>query len=180
MPENIQEQRADHLTSLSFARCLDRQPHPCGWPSSARFLFGGRMRGTAVRSVISSIRISLIQLPQIPDPYRKRHLGTQQRLALQLLAGTPFGATEVIMFANGFTRRVLAGLIRAGLVTAQREMADGQLVSRLRITEAVDGRSKVIDEWRRRARPDACFSRMVTIEVIRLIITDAGRWALQR
>jgi hypothetical protein len=67
---------------------------------------------------------------------RKRPLGTQQRLALQLLAGTPFGATEAIMFANGFTRRVLAGLIRAGLVTAQREMAGGQLVGRLRITEA--------------------------------------------
>jgi hypothetical protein len=67
---------------------------------------------------------------------RKRPLGPQQRRALQLLAGTPFGATEATMFVHGFTRRALARLIRAGLATAEREKAGGQLVGRVRITEA--------------------------------------------
>jgi hypothetical protein len=67
---------------------------------------------------------------------RKRPLGPQQRRALQLLAGIPFGATEAAMFASGFTRRMLADLIRAGLATAEREKAGGQLVGRVRITEA--------------------------------------------
>jgi hypothetical protein len=74
----------------------------------------------------------------MPAPPRKRHLGAQQRLALQLLAGTPFGATEATMFVNGFTRQMLARLISAGLATTRREVnkAGGQTVGRVRITEA--------------------------------------------
>jgi hypothetical protein len=73
----------------------------------------------------------------MPAPPRKRHLGAQQRLALQLLAGTPFGATEANMFVNGFTRPTLVRLIRDGLVTTQREIkAGGQTIGRVRITEA--------------------------------------------
>ena len=73
----------------------------------------------------------------MPAPPRKRPLGPQQRRALLFLAGIPFGATDAAISANGFTRRMLAGLIRAGLVTTQREVkAGGQLVGRLRITEA--------------------------------------------
>jgi hypothetical protein len=68
---------------------------------------------------------------------RRRHLGAEQRLALQLLADTPFGATEAAMFLHGFTRRVLARLIRAGLAMTQREIkAGGQIVGRIRITDA--------------------------------------------
>jgi hypothetical protein len=48
----------------------------------------------------------------MPAPLRKRHLGAEQRRALQLLASGPFGASEVMMFANGFTRQMLARLIR--------------------------------------------------------------------
>jgi hypothetical protein len=69
-------------------------------------------------------------------PPRKRPLGPQQRLALQLLAGSPFGATEATMIVHGFTRRALARLIHAGLATAEREKAGGHLVGRVRITEA--------------------------------------------
>jgi hypothetical protein len=72
----------------------------------------------------------------MPVPPRKRYLGPEQRLALQLLAGTPFGATEAAMFLHGFTRKTLASLIRAGFVTVEREKAGGQLVGRVRITEA--------------------------------------------
>jgi hypothetical protein len=70
-------------------------------------------------------------------PPRKRYLGPEQRRALQLLAATAFGATETAMFANGFTRKTLASLIRAGLATTEREIkAAGQTVGRVRITEA--------------------------------------------
>jgi hypothetical protein len=73
----------------------------------------------------------------MPAPPRKRLLGAQQRLALQLLAGIPFGATEATMFANGITRKTLVSLIRAGLATTQREIkAGGQTVGRVRVTEA--------------------------------------------
>jgi hypothetical protein len=43
-----------------------------------------------------------------------------------------------MMFANGFTRRMLAVLIRAGLATTQRKNreAGSQSIGRVRITEA--------------------------------------------
>jgi hypothetical protein len=76
----------------------------------------------------------------MPAPPRKRPLGQEQRRALQLLAGTPFGATEATMSANGFTRKTLVPLIRAGLATTQRENVTGgsRSLGRVRITE--DGR----------------------------------------
>ncbi len=72
---------------------------------------------------------------------RKRHLGTEQRRALQLLASSPFGNSEAVMFAHGFTRRILAGLLRAGLATVQRETVNARepiKAGRIRITD--DGR----------------------------------------
>ncbi len=72
------------------------------------------------------------------EPPRKRYLGAEQRRALRLLASSPFGASEATMIANGFKRRLLADLIRAGLATAQRETlkADRQRIGRVTITEA--------------------------------------------
>jgi hypothetical protein len=73
----------------------------------------------------------------MPAPPRKRPLGAQQRRALLLLAGLPFGATDTTMFANGIARKTLASLIRAGLATTQHEIRDGgQTVGRVRLTEA--------------------------------------------
>jgi hypothetical protein len=73
----------------------------------------------------------------MPTPPRKRPLGPEQRRALLLLAGIPFGATDVAISANGIARQTLARLIRAGLATTQREIkAGGQTVGRVRITEA--------------------------------------------
>jgi hypothetical protein len=57
-------------------------------------------------------------------PPRKRHLGAEQRRALQLLASSPFGAAEAIMFAHGFTRRMRAGLVRAGLAAPRNEVVN--------------------------------------------------------
>jgi hypothetical protein len=71
---------------------------------------------------------------------RKRHLRAEQRRALQLLASSPFGATEAIMLAHGFTRRIVAGLVRAGLATARGKtvkVGDNTIaVGRVRITDA--------------------------------------------
>jgi hypothetical protein len=76
------------------------------------------------------------------EPPRKRHLGAEQRRALQLLASSPFGISKATMFAQNFNRRMLASLIRAGLVTAQRQniksgsQSFGRSLGRVRITEA--------------------------------------------
>ena len=70
---------------------------------------------------------------------RKRPLGSELRRALRLLACSPLGVTEAVMHVHGFTRPMLAKLVRAGLATtAQRETVktDGQSVGRVRITEA--------------------------------------------
>src|SRR5467141_2743197 len=67
---------------------------------------------------------------------RKRRLGGEQRRALRLLACNPFGATEAIMHVHGFTRPMLAKLVRAGLATAQSETGKAIAVGRIRITDA--------------------------------------------
>jgi hypothetical protein len=81
---------------------------------------------------------SFVELSWMPVPPRKRYLGPEQLRALQLLASSPFGASEAMMFANGFTRKTLVPLIRAGLATTQRENpnASGRSLGRVRITDA--------------------------------------------
>jgi hypothetical protein len=77
-----------------------------------------------------------LSLREMPAPPRKHRLGAQQRLALQFLAGSPFGATDAAMLVNGFHRHTLVRLIRAGLATTEREIKAGQSIGRIRITEA--------------------------------------------
>ena len=74
----------------------------------------------------------------MPEPLRKYRLGAEQRRALQLLAGVPFGATQTAMFVNGFARQTLKRLLRAGLATTQGENlnAGSPSIGRFRITEA--------------------------------------------
>jgi len=79
-------------------------------------------------------------------PPPKRLLNPQQRRALQLLASSPYGATDTLMLARGITRRTLAGLVRAELATARHE-----------IVKAGDK----------------------TVDVGRVRITAAGRWAVE-
>jgi hypothetical protein len=81
--------------------------------------------------------MSFVELPQMPAHSPKRHLSPHQLRALRLLAGIPFGATDAAISANGITRQTLVRLIRAGLVTTEREVkAAGQTIGRVRITEA--------------------------------------------
>ena len=78
----------------------------------------------------------------------KHHVGAEQRRALQLLAGIPFGTTEIIMLTHhGFKRRTLTNLLHAGLVTIERASVntEGKAIAagRIRITAA--GRSALED-----------------------------------
>lgn len=75
---------------------------------------------------------------------RKRRVTVEQRRALQLLACSPFGAAEAIMLTQGFTVGTLAGLVRAGLATAQRETvyADSRSIGgRVRTTLGVQSKA---------------------------------------
>ncbi len=57
------------------------------------------------------------------SPPRKRRLSSEQQRALELLASNPHGATEELLaYGHGFTRRMLARLVRAGLATVQRRV----------------------------------------------------------
>jgi hypothetical protein len=77
----------------------------------------------------------------MPQPYRRRHHGPKpdRRRALELLAASPDGCTEALMFANGFTAELLLDLVRAGLVSAhaERMVDEGKMmeVARIGITD---------------------------------------------
>ncbi len=75
------------------------------------------------------------------SPSRKRRLGPEQRRALELLASSPHGATEeLLIHGHGLSRRLLVGLVRAGLATVERRViiAGNTLVEvgKVRITTA--------------------------------------------
>jgi len=80
-------------------------------------------------------------------PPRKRRLNPQPRRALELLellASSPHGATEALLVrAHGFNSDMIAGLVRAGFATAERETmkagAKPVEVVRFRITAAGRG-----------------------------------------
>jgi hypothetical protein len=50
----------------------------------------------------------------MPTPPEQPRLSAEQRRALKLLARIPGGATEATLFAHGFWREMLAGLVLAG------------------------------------------------------------------
>jgi hypothetical protein len=73
-------------------------------------------------------------MPGLP---RKRHLGEEQRRALQLLADIPFGINDTALLLNGFSRDTITRLVRAGLATTERKnLKAGQSIGRVRITES--------------------------------------------
>ena len=71
---------------------------------------------------------------------RKPHLSTKARDALALLAVDPRGLAEALLLTYGFTRRMIAQLVLAGLATAQRQAVkvggERTEIVRIRITEA--------------------------------------------
>jgi hypothetical protein len=83
-----------------------------------------------------------------PKPNRKRALSADRRRALELLVDFPNGCHEGFMLAHGFTPKLLADLIGAGLATATTErVAPGNRpieVTRMQITYA--GRQRLATE----------------------------------
>jgi hypothetical protein len=73
-------------------------------------------------------------------PPRKRRLSPKARRALELLANNPFGGTERLLLARGFSRRMLLGLVNQGLATLTYEkvLARGKIieVGEMQITDA--------------------------------------------
>jgi hypothetical protein len=72
---------------------------------------------------------------------RKRRISPEERMALGILAGSPNGATEeLLVHGHGFTRRMLSGLVSAGLATSRREVIKAGArtieVNRITITDA--------------------------------------------
>ena len=82
-------------------------------------------------------------------PSRKGHLSQKARSALELLAVDPRGLAEPLLLTYGFRRKMLAGLVRTGLATAQRQTVKvrGQpaQVVRIRITD--EGRRAIGRFW---------------------------------
>ena len=77
--------------------------------------------------------------PHHARPYRRRHgPKPDRRRALELLAASPDGCTEALMFANGFTAELLIELVRAELASAhaERMVADGRMMEVARMSEA--------------------------------------------
>jgi hypothetical protein len=77
----------------------------------------------------------------MPYPHRRRRgPKPDRRRALELLAASPEGCTEALMFANGFTAELLIELVRTGLASAhaERMATDGTMteVARVKISEA--------------------------------------------
>jgi hypothetical protein len=77
-------------------------------------------------------RVPMVTLRRGPQPDRRR--------ALELLASSPRGCTEALLFGYGFTAEMLADLIKGGLATSHTECiiaGDHAIeVTRAKITEA--------------------------------------------
>jgi hypothetical protein len=73
-------------------------------------------------------------------PQPRRRPKPDRRLALELLATSPDGCTDALMFANGFTAELLVELVQAGVASAhaERVVAGSKTieVARVKITEA--------------------------------------------
>src|SRR6516165_8673686 len=91
--------------------------------------------------VVSCRRRFTTTAHSMPHPHRRRRgPKPDRRRALELLAASPDGCTEALMFANGFTAELLIELVRAGLASAhvERMVGDGKMteVARMKLSEA--------------------------------------------
>ena len=105
-------------------------------------------RAGSSRVVSYQLRFT-ITAHSMPRPHCRRHgPKPDRRRALELLAASPDGCTEALMFANGFTAELLIELVRAGLASAlaERMVADGKMteVARMKLSQA--GRQALADD----------------------------------
>ena len=91
--------------------------------------------------------------PQMPRsekvlPPRKRRLSPNARRALLLLATSPHSANEALLvIVHSLKRQMLAGLVRAGLAAAEREVVNvgGRPVEVVRVRITDDGRKALAE-----------------------------------
>jgi len=79
-------------------------------------------------------------------PRQKPRPSPEQRRALELLAGSRDGVNEeLLVYGHGFTRRMLAGLVGAGLVTERCEviMAGAKTVEVCKVRITAMGRRAI-------------------------------------
>jgi hypothetical protein len=76
----------------------------------------------------------------MPNP--RPALDRTRRRALTVLAGSPDGCTEAILMAHGFSLKLIAALIDAGLASAKSErmIAAGKAIAVTRVRITVAGR----------------------------------------
>jgi hypothetical protein len=82
----------------------------------------------------------------IPRQMTSSRLSAERRRALKLLASSRHGVnTELLIHGHRLSRRVLAGLVRAELVVAKREvmMAGGKAVEMVHIRITAAGRRAI-------------------------------------
>jgi hypothetical protein len=79
---------------------------------------------------------------RLKETPRRRRLSAQRRHALQLLASSQGGITELVLLAHGVTPHMLGRLLRSGLATIQRETikSSEQIIDIGRITITDAGR----------------------------------------
>ncbi len=89
------------------------------------------------------------------EPPRRRRLSAERRRALELLASSPSGITEMLLFAYGVTPHMLGHLLRSGLATIQRETikSGDQAIEIGRVTITDTGRRVLEGRLVERKRP---------------------------
>jgi len=94
-------------------------------------------------TVAGAMRLSAeeLRLPAMSKQPAKRPLGAERRRALELLASSRHGVNEeMLVHGHGFSRRMLAVLVRVGLAASERAvmMAGNKPVEviRVRIADA--------------------------------------------
>jgi hypothetical protein len=81
----------------------------------------------------------------MPVKPRKVWRDTEEKRALQLLAGAPHGCTQKVLRAHGFKATLLARIVRAGFAVAMPEIvkAGGRTLRLLRLTITDAGRREI-------------------------------------
>ena len=77
------------------------------------------------------------------------------RRALEVLANSPEGATEALLFAHGFMYETITGLVDSGLAISTTEpfLADGRIVEVMRFRTTDAGRKALLNRGTSDAGP---------------------------
>jgi hypothetical protein len=130
----------NYLPDCAAARCAERRRG--GWRLIEPFADRWALIRGGASGHLGLFMSTLSDGHRTAAPSRKRYLNPRARRALELLASNALGLTEAFMLAHGFTRTMVAALVRAGFVATQREAigAGGKLIKIARIEITASGR----------------------------------------